>query len=131
MKQQLSIVVTSTWRKHCSQVEIEAMLRRSGLDRTIPIIGMTPVIGETYSRGKEIRAFLKVHSEIEKIVILDDDTYDMYEFLPYVSSCNTYHGFGIPEMDVAEDILEHQLPYEWQNLEPICDIHFVKQKNIK
>lgn len=130
-KQHLSIVVTSTWRKYCSPVEIEAILRRSGLDSTIPIIGITPAIGTPYSRGKEIRSFLKVHPEIEKIVILDDDTYGMYEFLPYVSHCNTYHGFGIPEMNIAINILEKQLPYEWKDLQSVPAIPFVKKKRIK
>lgn len=124
----LSIVVISTWRKYHTLENIQNMLWNSGLDEEIPIIGLTPVFGENYSRGKEIRAYLKEHIEIEKIVILDDNCYDMYEFSPYVSCSDTYHGFGIPEKRVAEEILNNQLPYEWKNLEPINDIQFVKEK---
>lgn len=127
-QQHLSIVVTSTWRKSFTEEEIELVLRESGLDEEIPVMGVTTVIGEQYARGKEIRLFLKEHPEIEKMVILDDDSYDMYEFLPYVAKCNTYHGFGIPELHCAENILKNQVSYEWKDLEPIDEVEYVIRK---
>ena len=70
------IVISSTWRMGN---ELPGM-RELWSDRGLPgeVIGITPNFmykyGTTLCRGKEIDAYLEEHPEVEKYVIIDDDT---------------------------------------------------------
>lgn len=77
------VVVSSSWRHGTS---IDKMIKILDL----PIIGITPVRGSFYkeagyslpmsaSRGNEIDEWLKVHSEVTKFAILDDEKFDIHQ----------------------------------------------------
>ena len=86
------IIVSSSWRFY---KDIINMLRAAGV--TGEIIGCTPDLSNTYGslcRGKEIDAVLNKHTDIERYIIIDDDT-DMDEHqLPYFIKTNA-NGSGL------------------------------------
>lgn len=86
------IIVSSSWRFNNDIINI---LRKAGI--TGEIIGCTPDLYNIYGslcRGKEIDAILNKRPDIERYVILDDDT-DMEEHqLPYFIKTNA-NGSGL------------------------------------
>ena len=78
------IVISSTWRKRFDPLEMQSMLREHGL--VADVIGATtdghkdPEMVEVHGhleriyRGHEIDLWLRNHPEIERFVILDDDS---------------------------------------------------------
>lgn len=63
----LKIVITSSWKEDPDCLQY---LYNSGLDRTIPVIGVTEDLDGF--RENEIRRFLDKHSNIGTFIILDD-----------------------------------------------------------
>lgn len=86
------IILSSSWR---FDPDIINILRAAGV--TGEIIGCTPDLYNTYGslcRGKEIDAVLNKRTDIERYIILDDDT-DMEEHqLPYFIKTNA-NGSGL------------------------------------
>ena len=86
------IIISSSWR---FDPEIINILRAAGV--TGEIIGCTPDLYNTYGslcRGKEIDAVSNKRTDIERYIILDDDT-DMEEHqLPYFIKTNA-NGSGL------------------------------------
>ena len=70
------IVVSSTWRLYDNYKEC---LYNAGLNKDIEILGRTKNLGT--ARGIEIQDWLDEHQElnIEKFVILDDESFDFIE----------------------------------------------------
>jgi len=78
------IVISSTWRKRFDPLEMQSMLREHGL--VADVIGATtdghkdPEMVEVHGhleriyRGHEIDLWLRNHPEVERFVILDDDS---------------------------------------------------------
>ena len=82
------IVVSSNWRKFANYQEV---LRNSGLDETIEIIGKTPVLEERY---QEIQAYLdEFPYEIDNYVILDNRR--IKGFSNHQVKCNIINGLNI------------------------------------
>lgn len=67
----VEIVVSSSWRKHCTIKDLQEMFDRYDLPGSF-IIGTTPVLDSGY-RGHEIGLYLKHNPEITDFVIIDDD----------------------------------------------------------
>lgn len=89
------IVVTSTWRLHDNYKEC---LYNGGLQESIEILGRTPyLLSKGKKRGDEIQAWIDKHSEdieIDKFVILDDDT-DMKHLKKYLVKCDAINRIHI------------------------------------
>lgn len=68
----IKIVISSTWRKLHSLVELHNILKSYGVE-SARIIGKTPMFMNSH-RGREIRAWLDENPGITKYVILDDDS---------------------------------------------------------
>lgn len=91
------IVISSSWR-HMGFQKCRDCLYASGLSKDIEIIDFTPTtFGE---RGEEIGLWLKVHPEVERFVILDDDT-DMAGLEEHLIKCNQHIGFSADEYNQA------------------------------
>lgn len=84
------IVISSAWRIGSTAAEVAECLYNTGLDRDIEIIGSTPVL-HNCSRGDEIQEWLNNHKEVEKFIILDDDS-DMGELMDHLVKCDTDAG---------------------------------------
>ena len=97
-----AIVVTSTWRRAKNYKEC---LFNAGLRDGIEIIGCTPLI-HNGTRGKEIGEWLKVHPEVDKYLIFDDDT-DMGDHIDHLVKCDCTVGFKMNEFNKAEQLHLH------------------------
>lgn len=96
------IVISSTWR-HAGIEVCRECLYNSGLPPEVEIIDFTPTYyGE--QRGKEIYDWLHCHPEVDKFVILDDDT-DMEPLYNYLVHCDHHKGFLGEEYNKAYSLL--------------------------
>jgi hypothetical protein len=66
----VTIVVSSTWRKTHTRVQLQNILASYGVDGA-RVVGFTPSLGS--NRALEIDLYLADHPNITKFVILDDD----------------------------------------------------------
>lgn len=99
------IVVSSTWRMHLTEIELQEILWRSGLKKDIKVVGKTPVLYQ--QRGFEIEKWLKDNNFKQKFIILDDDS-DMGELLGVLVRCDCYNGFGLHEFNKAFRLLDNE-----------------------
>lgn len=83
----LKIVISSTWR-YDYEVAVKS-LYNSGLSKDVEIVGRTPRLNGI--RGNEIQAYLDEHPEVEKFVILDDDS-DMGHLIKYLVQTDAFAG---------------------------------------
>jgi len=90
------IVISSSWRKFDPIVKLRKMIRMAGIDTEV--IGITP--SHNSGRGEEIKMFLKLHPEITKFVVLDDNTFDMGPVMDRVVETDSY--LGITERNVEQ-----------------------------
>lgn len=67
----IKIVISSTWRRLHSMVELQNILKSYGVEAA-RIIGKTPMFMNSH-RGREIRAWLDENPGVTQYVILDDD----------------------------------------------------------
>jgi len=92
----LKVVLSSSWR-HFEQGKEEIE------NQVVPIFSETPRIrGQV--RGKEIKAWLDQHPEVEKYAILDDDSDMLEEQKP--NFFQTTWQTGITE-EIAENVIKH------------------------
>lgn len=81
------IVVSSSWR-------LDGVARLNGLFKHVGlpnIYGITPVfIPHNKVRGDEIKKWLSEHPEVDKYIILDDDTDMLPEQMPFFIKTNPY-----------------------------------------
>lgn len=87
IEESASIVVSSSWRKLMSMADLWDVLRSTGMDKAIQIIGVTPN-SSTGFRGTEVLMWLDEHSvncNVTKCVIFDDDG-DFYSHQPLVKT---------------------------------------------
>ena len=68
----IKIVISSTWRKIHTMVELQNILNSYGVEAA-RIIGKTPVLFSGH-RGREIRQWLDENPNVTQYVILDDDS---------------------------------------------------------
>jgi len=97
----LKIVVISSWKKYALYEEI---LRMSGLDPDIVILGKTDTLGK--DREAEIKQYLSEHIYIDRFLILDDGVFD--ELTPYHVQTSFTEGFTDEKYREAVRILENQ-----------------------
>ncbi|RYD69272.1 MAG: hypothetical protein EOP84_28785 [Verrucomicrobiaceae bacterium] len=84
-----AIVLTTSCRYEMPLKKLVATMRRNGLDKKVPVLGETRdldayrnalskndfefLVGfERWSKGREIRAWLEDHPEVERFVVIDD-----------------------------------------------------------
>lgn len=114
---QCKVVVSSSWRIGMSVQELQECLKAAGGPVIADaIIDTTPtwseiemtIKGRTAIRGDEVQAWLDEHLDVERHVILDDDS-DFLEGQPLVQ---TSWSAGITEMHVlhAKEILNGPSP---------------------
>lgn len=96
------IVVSSTWRMSMSVDELQNLLRRSGFNRNIKVIGKTPVLYQ--QRGLEIQEWIDTAEFKGKFIIIDDDS-DMCHLLPLLVRCDCQLGFTIYDYNKALTLL--------------------------
>ena len=96
------IVVSSTWRMGMSVDELQNLLRRSGFNRNIKVIGKTPVLYQ--QRGLEIQQWIDTAEFKGKFIIIDDDS-DMCHLLPLLVRCDCQLGFTIYDYNKALTLL--------------------------
>lgn len=84
------VVISSTWRKLYTQIELEEIFKNFGF--VGEIIGMTPCSSHGF-RGLEIRQWHYGRKDIENYIILDDDS----DMLLWQAShfFNTDHEYGL------------------------------------
>ena len=94
------IVLSSSWR-HSKEGRDE--VRQQIMD-FIDVTPRMPLLGgsETMERGKEIKAWLDKHPEVEKYAILDDDS----DFLPDQPLFKTTWKKGLTE-EIAKEVIKH------------------------
>ena len=96
------IVVSSTWRMGMSVDELQNLLRRSGFNRNIKVIGKTPVLYQ--QRGLEIQEWIDTAEFKGRFIIIDDDS-DMCHLLPFLVRCDCQLGFTIYDYQKALRLL--------------------------
>lgn len=102
-RSEASIVVTSTWRILHSLMDLEQILVNAGFRFPERVIGMTP---RGYgARGQQIERWLNDHPEVEKFVILDDDS-DMEPFMDKLVKTNSDVGLTNMDVERALEILK-------------------------
>lgn len=94
------LVISSTWRLGNTSWLLDMLLY--ALDCTGQVVGSTYHISGC-TRGAEIKKFLE-HNNVEKFVILDDDS-DMEDLLPYLVQTSNKVGLTEEDADKAIDIL--------------------------
>lgn len=97
------IVVSSTWRMGMSVDELQNLLRKSGFNHNIKVIGKTPVLYQ--QRGLEIQEWIDTAEFKGKFIIIDDDS-DMCHLLPLLVRCDCQLGFTIYDYQKALRLLE-------------------------
>lgn len=92
----VSLVITSSWRKLYAMNELKALFYQNNLpsDR---IVGVTPVSVSRY-RGEEIGMYLKEHPEVTDFVILDDDS-DMNPYKDRLIKTNCGNGLTFTDAE--------------------------------
>lgn len=96
------IVVSSTWRIGMSVDELQNLLRKSGFNRNIKVIGKTPVLYQ--QRGLEIQEWIDTAEFKGNFIIIDDDS-DMCHLLPRLIRCDCQLGFTIYDYQKALTLL--------------------------
>jgi hypothetical protein len=99
-----SIVISSTWRKYFTVDKFKEMFALYGWDNA-PIVGKTPVSINRF-RGKEIKEWIDLN-EVEKFVILDDDTDFMDDQQPFFVNTNGMYGLSGDDAEKAISILNN------------------------
>lgn len=97
----LYIVISSTWRKFHTLVEIQRMFAYRGL--YAPVIGATPQLRGGF-RGQEVDEWLHDNPGVTKHVILDDDG-DFKPEQPLVLT-NSEYGVCYRDIDKAKEFLK-------------------------
>lgn len=107
------IVVTSTWKRIKNKMEkFEQYIPNFGLS----VYDQTPCHPDgAIHRGDEIRQYLEQHkNEIEKFILLDDDTFpDFNELTKYLVKTNFYkNGLCKEHVNKAIEMLGRKIEYE-------------------
>lgn len=94
------VVISSTWRHFMGKEELERRLREAGFDGTIHCDWCTPDLKRGREpRGAEIERWLQDHPEVDRAIILDDET-DFFEGQPVVQT-DTRHGLNRDDIQRA------------------------------
>lgn len=115
------IVITSSWRRSTLEDTIKYITDTSHWSIPIPFIPIERVIGVTsrmfsfkggdnkyhyrVARGVEIKRYLDDHEDIDKYVILDDDSDMLLEQAPYFIKTDAVEGLSKLDAEKAINIL--------------------------
>lgn len=115
------IVITSSWRMRTLEDTINDITDTSKWSVPIPFIPINKVVGVTsrvyafknddvqhhrrVPRGVEIKMFLDEHTDIDKYVILDDDSDMLLEQAPYFIKTDAVEGLSKLDAEKAINIL--------------------------
>ena len=110
-KTDAKVVISSSWRLHYPLENIKKALEKHGF--VGEIIGATPNAWrhpeiDYVARGNEIQQWLNEHPEVEKFVILDDETDEMRHLLPKCVVTQGVFSKGL-SCKHAKLVLEHLL----------------------
>jgi HAD domain in Swiss Army Knife RNA repair proteins len=100
------VVISSTWRQFHSITELQALFIKNNVRGLI--YGITPIehnsalIVPGATRGSEIGLWLQNHQEVDRYVILDDDSDMLITQLPFFVHIST--GVGITAADAQKAI---------------------------
>jgi len=94
------LVVSSVWRKQGLQA-LRLVFDQQGV--VARISGLTPTL-DRVPRGREIRAWLDEHPEVESFVILDDDA-DMEDLRPWLVQTDPLLGLVDADVERALAVL--------------------------
>lgn len=100
-KYNFKIVVTSTWRVSDDYKEA---LYKGGLRQSIEVIDRTPILRTI--RGDEIQAWLDMHPETDKFIIVDDDT-DMGNLKDHLLKTDSCVGFTMRSFAKIEKLYKN------------------------
>jgi hypothetical protein len=97
------IVITSTWRKGKSLEYLRGILGRSIHETRV--IGVTDILDH---RGKEIKKWLDDNTDldIESIVVLDDESFDLDPFKGFLVKPNGHVGMTEENFEQAKEMLD-------------------------
>lgn len=98
LKTNSELIITSTWRKNITGLEIlYSELRKYNLDKYVT--GYTPILNKT--RGIEIKQFLSKLKYEPNFIILDDESSDMEDLLSHLIKTNREFGLTIQDVEKA------------------------------
>lgn len=97
------VVVSSTWRRFKSRVQLQQMLRNHGFKGFIN--GVTPILNT--KRGHEIQAWIDENGPIESFAIIDDDS-DMVHLMDKLVQTTFDSGLQDEHVEKAISILNVQ-----------------------
>lgn len=98
------IVVSSSWRIGNTLEELQTYLFEGADIPKDRVIDVTPSFGSG-PRGLEIQAWLNLHPEVMKFIILDDSS-DMEHLMPRLVHTSWRRGLMIEEAELAVKMLE-------------------------
>lgn len=108
----LKIVVSSVWRLGETLESMRGVLASYAMVKPERVIGTTPCIrkegGGSVPRGLEIQAWLDRHPEVERFVIVDDDS-DMAHLMDHFVKTSWRH--GLMRKDAIQIIDKLYLPW--------------------
>ncbi|MDD3172055.1 MAG: HAD domain-containing protein [Herbinix sp.] len=104
-KYNLSIVISSSWRKYVELSSLSKLLYKNGLHVSVPIIGKTPVY-DYEKRGVEIREYLLENPKYNEYYIIDDDGDFLDDQKDHLIQTNCYNGFTFSDYMEFENLIK-------------------------
>jgi len=102
------IVVSSVWRYDHHKVELFAKLKKHNLFQFLHEDWRTSDLFNKI-RGEEVKEWLSRHPEVEKYIIIDDDSDFLEEQKPFFIKTNGREGFGAENFQLFEKLMEIKL----------------------
>lgn len=102
------VIISSTWRHMWELRDLQEILRVVGFRNSSQITGITPINMGSTCRGEQIQAVLDSRNDVEKYVIIDDDSDFLPHQLPYHVKTEVSVGFTRKEFEKALGILNDQ-----------------------
>jgi NAD-dependent DNA ligase len=100
------VVASTTWRKHHTRVDLQALLAARGFAHSIcdytPDLSKYPYDGTT--RGQEIHAWMQANPHVTSIVILDDDD-QMEPYRDRLVHVNPFVGLTDRDVEIAIQLI--------------------------
>ena len=106
------IVITSSWRIGKGLEFCKQALINGGLQEDVIILDITPIINGA-TRGKEIKEWLKNQPDVEKFIIIDDDS-DVDDLKDHLIQTNGFDGFTMSKFLEAE-ALDNELGKQYRS----------------
>lgn len=107
----LSIIVSSTWRRYPDLMEI---LEKGLIKSCLRIWDTTPTDLDTCNRGRGvyISKWLENHGDVTSYIIIDDDIYDMQDHKGHCIKTDDKEGFTEAKLKEAIELYESTSCYQ-------------------